>query len=143
MKKYIIAVVLMIFLIGCAPEQPVAPVVEPVVEVESPEDETSMEETAEPAVKEFNVRAFQFGYEPGTIEVNKGDKVIIRAYTSDVAHGMRIREFDFDLAIASKDPSNPNVAEFVADKEGEFTFSCSIPCGRGHKAMSGKLIVNP
>ena len=31
--------------------------------------------------------------------------------------------------------------EFIADKKGTFTFSCSVPCGSGHLNMKGTLIV--
>lgn len=31
--------------------------------------------------------------------------------------------------------------KFIADKYGEFTFSCNVFCGEGHKSMKGKLIV--
>ena len=90
-------------------------------------------------VKEFTVRAFQFGFEPDTLEVDLGDKVVINAYTSDVGHGLAIREFGVDMALMSK---TPVTTEFIADKAGTFTFYCSIPCGRDHGAMRGKLIVN-
>ena len=43
------------------------------------------------------------------------------------------------LALTSK---KPVTTEFIADKAGTFTFYCSIPCGRGHGSMHGKLIVN-
>lgn len=76
--------------------------------------------------------------DPDTLEVNLGDKVIIRAYTDDVPHSLALWEFDVNLMLASKEPVS---AEFIADKAGEFTFYCSIPCGSGHGAMQGKLIV--
>ena len=89
-------------------------------------------------VKEFTVRAFQFGYDPATIEVNKGDRVVIHAYSDDVPHGLRIPDFGVQMSIYD---STPVTAEFIADKSGEFSFSCSIPCGHGHKGMSGMLVV--
>jgi cytochrome c oxidase subunit 2 len=33
--------------------------------------------------------------------------------------------------------------EFVADKAGTFTFSCSVYCGKGHRGMKGELVVSP
>lgn len=90
-------------------------------------------------VKEFNVRAFQFGYEPDVLEVNLGDKVKINAYTSDVAHGLAIYQFGVNMQLRGK---TPVTTEFVADKAGTFTFYCNVPCGSGHGAMRGKFIVN-
>ena len=90
-------------------------------------------------VKEFTVRAFKFGYEPGTLEVNLGDKVKLSAYTSDVPHGLAIYQFGVNMQLRSK---NPVTTEFIADKAGTFTYYCSIPCGSGHGAMQGTFIVN-
>lgn len=83
-------------------------------------------------VKEFNVKAFRFGYTPNEIEVKKGDKVRIKVENSDTIHGMRIQE----LGVSGND-----VIEFTADKEGTFTWNCNNMCGKGHTEMSGKLIV--
>jgi plastocyanin len=178
MKKYVIALFMVMFLAACAqppaevPRAEVLPPAEPMtapgvddveemVVVEEPGEKSAGPESrpldlppppsapgmetqaAEPSVKEITVRAFQFGYDPETIEVNVGDTVRISAYTSDAPHGFALPEFGFDLGIASTDPNNPDTAEFVADKAGEYRFYCSIPCGKGHKGMSGKLIVKP
>lgn len=89
--------------------------------------------------KEFTVRAFQFGYEPDVLEVNKGDKVIIHAYSSDVGHGLAIAEYGINMRIMD---STPVTEEFIADKSGVFSFYCSVPCGSGHGSMKGQLIVN-
>jgi len=89
-------------------------------------------------VKEFTVRAFQFGYDPAVLEVNLGDKVKINAYTSDIPHGLAIPQFGVNMQLRGK---NQVTTEFVADKAGTFTFYCSIPCGRGHGSMQGTLVV--
>jgi len=89
--------------------------------------------------REFTVRAFQFGYEPSVLEVNKGDKVIIHGYTSDVSHGLAIAEYGINMRLMDE---NLVTEEFIADKGGVFPFYCSVPCGSGHGAMSGTLIVN-
>ena len=96
-------------------------------------------ETQEQVVKEFRLEAFQFGYEPSVIEVNKGDTVRIIATSRDVAHGLAL--FDFGVNIVIKKGEETTV-EFVADKSGEFSFYCSVPCGSGHSTMKGKLVVN-
>lgn len=83
-------------------------------------------------VKEFRVDAFRFGYSPETIAVNKGDKVKIIIDNTDVPHGIRIPDFKV---------GGENEIEFTADKAGEFTWYCFIPCGSGHMTMKGTLIV--
>lgn len=89
-------------------------------------------------LKEFNVKAFQWGYEPDTITVNKGDKVRIIAESLDTPHGFAIDEYGVNLYL---DGLRSKTAEFVADKTGTFTFYCNVPCGSGHENMQGKLIV--
>ena len=84
------------------------------------------------AVKEFSIDAFQFGYNPDTITVSKGDKVKININNVDVLHGMRIP----DLGLKGQ-----NLIEFTADKLGEFIWYCTNMCGEGHMQMKGKLIV--
>jgi len=82
--------------------------------------------------KEFNIDAFQFGYSPDAITVNKGDKVKININNVDVPHGIRIP----DLGLKGE-----KTIEFTADKTGEFIWYCLIPCGQGHMQMKGKLII--
>ena len=84
------------------------------------------------AIKEINVKAFKFGYTPEEITVNKGEKIRIKIDNVDVPHGIRIP----DLGVEGE-----NMVEFTADKEGEYTWYCLIPCGKGHMTMQGKLIV--
>ncbi len=90
-------------------------------------------------VKEFNVIAKQFSFDPAVIEVNKGDKVILNIESVDVAHGITIREFGVSQYLEA---GKSITIEFIADKSGEFAFFCNIYCGRGHSDMKGRLIVN-
>lgn len=89
-------------------------------------------------VKEFTVEAFQFGFDPGTIEVNQGDKVKLTAYSSDIPHGLAIFEYGINMYL----DSTPRTIEFIADKKGTFYFYCSVSCGIGHGEMTGRLVVN-
>ncbi len=84
------------------------------------------------AVKEINVKAFKFGYTPDEITVNKGEKIRLKIDNADVPHGIRI---------PSLGVKGENMVEFTADKEGEHTWYCLVPCGKGHMLMQGKLIV--
>lgn len=83
-------------------------------------------------IKEFEIKAFRFGYTPNEIEVSEGDNVKIVIDNTDTLHGMRIP----DLGVRGD-----NVIQFVANKKGEFNWYCNNVCGTGHQAMIGKLIV--
>ena len=92
------------------------------------------------SVKEFNVTAKQYEFIPGEIIVNKGDRVILHLKSIDVTHGFSILDYDISEQLS---PGQEVTVDFVADKAGEFTFFCSVPCGKGHNSMQGKLIVKP
>lgn len=92
----------------------------------------SKPENAEADVKEFEIKAFRFGYSPDTITVNKGDKVRVIIENTDTLHGIRIPS----LGVAGNE-----ALEFSAETAGEFEWLCNVMCGSGHREMKGKLIV--
>lgn len=97
-------------------------------------------EQPEKNVKEINMTAFQFGFDPNTITVNKGDKVIIHLINKDLPHGLNLDEFDVHIAPAPK--GEVRTVEFIADKVGTFFYFCNNPyCGEGHNRQIGKFIV--
>ena len=90
------------------------------------------------ARKEFVITAKQWSFSPAIIKVKKGDTVVLKATSVDVTHGLNLREFGVNETL---EPNKTKTIEFVADKTGTFTFSCSVACGAGHKAMTGTLVV--
>ena len=89
-------------------------------------------------VKEFKITAKRCSFEPSVIEVNKGDKVRLTVESLDVPHGFSILEYGINERL---DPGKEMKIEFTADKQGTFTFFCSVFCGSGHTGMKGKIIV--
>lgn len=89
-------------------------------------------------IKEIKLEAYQFGYSPERIVVNKGDIVRITAISRDVKHGLRIKDYDINIVV-KKDESK--MIEFIAKKEGKFDIICSVYCGKGHYKMKALLIV--
>jgi cytochrome c oxidase subunit II len=96
---------------------------------------------ADPPVKTLEVAASRFKFDPETIEVDEGDRVVLKLKSLDVAHGLTVKEFKVEAAI----PKGGEVVtvEFVAAKAGTYAFTCSEYCGRGHKGMKGTLTVRP
>ncbi len=87
---------------------------------------------------EIEMTASQWKFEPSTITVKKGDRVVLKIKSNDVTHGFNLPAFNINENI----PSGEVVTvDFVANKVGEFEFACSVYCGQGHDAMKGKLIV--
>lgn len=94
--------------------------------------------SASASVKEFTMTAKQWVFDPEVITVKQGDKVKINIKSLDVAHGFALPDFGVEQNL---EPGKEIVVEFIASKKGEFTFSCSVMCGAGHREMTGKFIV--
>jgi len=145
---YIIGVVLLSLLLVSCSSQQTAPVqsalpVQNVIPAQQPAQQIAPVQPApaeEPAkVVDVNMIAKQFEFDPSVITVNRGDTVRIHVRSIDVTHGFALPEY----GISERLPPNQAVdIEFVADKQGTFTFFCNIPCGSGHGSMRGTLIVN-
>ena len=94
-------------------------------------------------VKAYDILGFGDSNAPvnrPTIQVNKGDRVVLKLKSSDVVHGFSLKE----LGIFIDDgipPGKVRLVSFVADKAGAFTFSCNAICGSNHEKMQGTLVV--
>ncbi len=88
--------------------------------------------------KTFNIEANNFAFSPNSIEVNKGDTVVLNIKSLDTNHGFYLKDFNVDKEL----PVGEEVqVKFFADKSGTFKFRCNVPCGSGHLEMTGTLIV--
>jgi cytochrome c oxidase subunit 2 len=94
---------------------------------------------ADAPVKEIEVSAKKYEYEPATIEVPVNTLVKIHLKALDREHGFEIKSVK-DSCVKFK-PNEAATVEFYADKAGEFEFACCKFCGPGHGKMKGKLIV--
>ncbi|WP_410769135.1 cupredoxin domain-containing protein [Fontibacillus sp. BL9] len=85
-------------------------------------------------VKQFTVHARSTGYDIQEIKVKRGDTVKITLKNDQGMHSLKIKGYN-------KEVRGGKSITFVADKAGEFLYSCNISCGKNHKQMTGKLIV--
>lgn len=94
--------------------------------------------TTESTVKEFDVTARQFEFDPSTITVNEGDTVKLNVTSEDTPHGISIAAFGVSQTLS---PNSTKTIEFVADKAGTYPIVCSVVCGSGHSSMKATLVV--
>ncbi len=92
-------------------------------------------------VREFNIKAPQWYFDPVVITVDPGDRVRFMVTSADIMHGFAINELGINLALSPE----TNVAQEVvipADiAEGTYTMYCSIFCGIGHPYMKGTVVI--
>ena len=109
----------------------------------------------------ITIKAEKYGYSPGRIVVNKGDKIILKPTSLDVTHGFLLDGYPLEFIIKQQginylkyfweddngklnaDWDKVSEIEFVADKAGKFTYRCTQICGNLHPFMTGELIVRP
>jgi cytochrome c oxidase subunit II len=98
-------------------------------------------EEPEDSPRTIEVTASRFRFEPATLEVVEGERVVLTLRSADATHGIAIRQFK----VKAKIPKGgaPVTVEFVASKAGTFPFECSEYCGTGHRQMKGQLVVAP
>ena len=94
-----------------------------------------------PGTRSFDMVASRFKWEPDVLEVDEGDRVVLRVRSADTAHGLAIKEFKVKKDVP--DTGEVVTAEFVAARAGTFRVECSEYCGKGHSRMRGRLIVRP
>jgi cytochrome c oxidase subunit 2 len=133
---WILIIILFLLLAACGSNQASQASQTP-AESAKPTKGTTPTSAAPPATGpvEIKIKAKNFEFEPKEIHVKKGDKVKLTLENSEGAHGFAIPEYRLDL-------KQPGTVEFVADKAGTFSFSCSVVCGAGHSKMTGQLIVD-
>jgi len=95
---------------------------------------------AVPAWKMLSLELTEAPISKAIIEVNQGDKIVLKLTSNDVVHGFSLKDYGI-FVNEGIEPGKPVVVTFVADQAGEFTFSCNAICGKNHETMQGILRV--
>ncbi|MGA8530093.1 MAG: cupredoxin domain-containing protein [Acidobacteriaceae bacterium] len=93
---------------------------------------------AQAAPQRIVIEAKRFSYNPPEITLKKGQPVILVVKSEDVAHGLRVREFNLNIKVKAGGTAE---AEFTPTETGDFVGHCSVFCGTGHGSMAIKLHV--
>ncbi len=93
---------------------------------------------------EVFMTAIRSHYEPEIVEVNKGDRVILNLTnlerTYDATHGFALPGYNITSSIEAGETVT---LDFVADKEGVYSFYCTEFCSALHLEMAGYFLVKP
>ena len=88
---------------------------------------------------EIRVVPHRWMWEPDVLVVPLGSLVELSIRNDDgVDHGFAIREFGVDRRLPHGSVTD---VRFVADREGEFSYFCSVYCGMGHFDQKGRIVV--
>ena len=91
-----------------------------------------------PAEREIHITAKKFEFTPDTINLKKGEPVVLVVSSQDRKHGFNVRAFGIR---ADVNPGGTARIRFTPNKTGKFTFSCDVFCGEGHEDMTGTIVV--
>lgn len=98
--------------------------------------EASSKEPAQARV--ITIGAVKWAFTPSAITVKKGEKITLRLTSTDGRHGFAIP----DLGINQDMPEGQIVSlDLPTDRAGTFAFRCSVPCGEGHREMTGTISI--
>ena len=93
---------------------------------------------AQQAPRVIEVKAKKYDFEPSIIEVQQGERIVLRVTSTDRLHGIGIKKFGVDREV----PRGETVdVEFVASMPGTYKVICTEDCGKGHDDMVGTLVV--
>jgi cytochrome c oxidase subunit 2 len=98
-------------------------------------------QTASTEARTIEVTAGEFKFAPAVIEVAEGERIVLKARTTDgKKHGLAIK----DLGVKTALPKTGEVVsiEFTAGAPGTYVIACSVYCGGGHSRMKGQLVVS-
>lgn len=83
--------------------------------------------------------AQDFQFTPAVINAHVGDTVKITLTGKDNKHSFLLSALNVNVPV---NPGETKTFSFKVTKKGTFTFRCGVPCGLGHRDMTGTLIVS-
>jgi cytochrome c oxidase subunit 2 len=94
---------------------------------------------AAPDEKVISVSAMKFEFLPATINLKRGEPVILELSSLDRVHGFKVPALGVDVAVL---PDTTVRVRVVPDTAGRFAFLCDNFCGDGHEDMDGVIVVS-
>jgi len=79
------------------------------------------------------------GFNPKLIKTKKGQMIKLILISMDVTHGFGIPQLGIDTGPIK--PGEKVIIKFIPDREGNYTFECTVHCSPHHHDMKGMLLV--
>jgi cytochrome c oxidase subunit 2 len=81
----------------------------------------------------IDITASRFSFEPSEITVKKGDPITITVHSTDVTHGLVIKELGVRAEVKKGQSEDLTLTPETA---GTFQGKCAHFCGKGHGSMT-------
>ncbi|TSC58293.1 MAG: cytochrome c oxidase subunit II [Candidatus Peregrinibacteria bacterium Greene0416_19] len=94
------------------------------------------QDTRDPKLVDLTASNFQFS--PAVIRVQKGQKLTLRLTSIEGVHGLGIPALGINERV---EPGKTVEVQVPTDTAGTLDFRCTVPCGPGHKEMTGQIII--
>lgn len=78
-------------------------------------------------------------FEPATVQLPLGARVVLRLHSADVVHQFYVPELR--IGPVNVEPGHVTEVDFRADQEGVFQYFCTSLCGECHFYMTGWIVV--
>lgn len=90
------------------------------------------------SARTITINVTNFAFAPNAVTVKKGEKITLRLVGGEGRHGFAIPELGINVPV---DEGKTVDVDLPTDKTGTFSFRCSIPCGSGHRDMTGSITI--
>jgi heme/copper-type cytochrome/quinol oxidase subunit 2 len=94
----------------------------------------------QPAGRRIEIVVERFSFTPSRIRVQAGATIEFVLTSEDTYHGFFLPQFGVNLLIPPIGKGEAT-ARVTFTQPGEYAFECSRPCGAGHTAMRGVIVV--
>lgn len=102
-------------------------------------DTMMVSSSSQPQARVIEMTVENFAFVPSTINVKRGEHVIIRVTGVTGLHSFGAPELGLNVRV---DLDQTVDIVLPTDTAGSFAFRCMIPCGTGHKNMVGTIIIS-
>ncbi|MEW6141801.1 MAG: cupredoxin domain-containing protein [Chloroflexota bacterium] len=92
-------------------------------------------------VREFELKAQQWEFEPRAIKVNRGENIMLTLQSEDITHGFAINELGINMDLPPGEKITRRVTIPADISEGTYAMYCTVFCGIGHPYMKAHLII--
>lgn len=92
-----------------------------------------------PTVVTANISVTNYAFSPSVINAHVGDTIKITLTDKEGKHSFALSAFKVNVPINA---GQTRTFSFKVTKRGTFAFRCGVPCGPGHRNMTGVVIVS-